>query len=239
MSLLIPLIVFSIASVITGIAGFGLGLISMGVLSLLLSLRYANLIITFVGCIQVVFILIQVREHIKIAYLLPLALGVAVGAPLGVFALASFDEHLLKRILGGFILFYVVYDLWLQDRIRFTVNRWSGIGFGFAAGALGGAFSVGGPPAIMYLTSQKVDKYVFKASIAGLLVALIAIKIPFFLINGLLKAEDLPIILLFLIPGVGGVLVGMKIFSVLPSRVFKIIVHVLLVASGAMLLIKG
>jgi hypothetical protein len=239
MSLIIPLIVFALASFITGIAGFGLGLVSMGVLSLLLNLRYANLIITFVWCIQIFFILLPIRKHISWYYVLPLILGMAVGAPIGVFALANVDEHLLKRVLGGFIVLYVIYDLFFREKYKIRLNRWSGIGFGLVSGALGGAFSVAGPPAIMYLTSQDLEKYALKASMAAYLMGIITLKIPFFFINDLLSLEDLPIILLFLIPGIGCAFLGVKVFHRIPAGGFRIVVQVLLFASGAMLLIKG
>jgi uncharacterized membrane protein YfcA len=239
MELIFPIVVLSVAATVTGVAGFGLGLVSMGLLSYFIGLKDANVVVTLVGLCLVTSLLIPLRQHIKFRNLLLLLIGMLGGTPIGVFIIAHFDEHIMKRILGGFILCYFCYELFLSSRVNYHFGRKSGVFFGLLSGTFEGAFSTGGPPVVLYITSQRWDKYTTKATVLSFFMGVIMVKIPLFFLNDMLTVADLPQVALFLVPGAAGGMLGAWLFKKLPQHVFRIIVQGLILFSGLLLLITG
>ena len=110
-------------------------------------------------------LLVHLRQHIRVKRFMPMVLGGFVGLPLGVLFLHRADSQTVKLVLGVVILLYVVWSV--LDRSlsqREAGSIWGAIA-GAAGGALGGAFNTGGPPAIMYLATQKWSPESIKANL--------------------------------------------------------------------------
>lgn len=237
--MLAPLLIFGAASLVTGLAGFGIGMMTMGILPYFIGFRTANVMITIVSLVMLAVVLWPIRKHLRVREMLPVLLGLALGIPFGVFLLARVDESVMKRVLGGFILAYVGYEIFLRKRVAFDVPRRLGYLLGFVGGAFGGAFSTGAPPAVAYINSRRWDKNTCKANIALYLIVLGCYKVPFLFAGRLVSVGELPRILLFLVPGLIGSLGGMYLFSRISTRAFRVVVYVLLAASSLLLLVRG
>jgi uncharacterized protein len=83
-----------------------------------------------------------------------------------VWAAQRLDERLVMIGLGVLMVGYALYLL-LGWRVP-QLSRRSGALFGFASGLLQGAFNSGGPPLVMYGTSQQWSPQAFKSNIQSL-----------------------------------------------------------------------
>ena len=227
------------ASFISGLSGFGFGLVAMALLPLLIGIKLANAFVSF--CTLAIFtsLTIPLRKHIVWKTLLPLLAGTALGVPIGVYGLVNLPEGLLLKILAGFILSYVAFALLTQNRNHFRMNpRWGYLA-GFAGGIISGALSAGGPPVIMYCDSMNLGKKGFKATLQAYFVLMILYKIPLFYLTGLLTPE-LWRTLLYYSPFVAaGTVGGVLLFRRLSDLWFHRVVLVLLTAFAVIMFVKS
>ena len=91
----------------------------------------------------------------------------ALGAPLGVWALGRVDSRFLLPVLGGVIVAYALYALLSWRLPELTGRRWA-CGFGFVAGVLEGLFNFAGPPVIIYGQCRRWGPSEFKGNLQAL-----------------------------------------------------------------------
>jgi uncharacterized membrane protein YfcA len=227
------------ASFISGLSGFGFGLVAMALLPLLMGIKLANAFVSFCGLAIFASLTIPLRKHIAWKTLVPLLVGTALGVPIGIYVLVNLPEALLLKILAGFILTYVAYTLLTQNKAHFHMDRRWGYLAGFASGIISGALSAGGPPVIMYCDSLDLGKKGFKATLQVYFVLMILYKIPLLYVTGLLTAE-LWRTLLYYSPFVAaGTAGGVLLFRRLSDRWFHRLVLILLTAFAVIMIVKS
>jgi uncharacterized membrane protein YfcA len=227
------------ASFISGLSGFGFGLVAMAILPLLMGIKLANAFVSFCGLAIFTGLTIPLRKHIAWKALLPLVVGLVLGVPIGVYGLVNLPEGLLLKILACVILSYVGFALFVRQRVHFLMDRRWGYLAGFISGIISGALSAGGPPAIMYCDSLNLDKKGFKATMQVFFIAMILYKIPIFYMAGLLTGE-LWRTLLYYSPFVAlGTVVGVLLFHRLSDLWFRRVVLFLLTSFAVLMFIKS
>jgi uncharacterized membrane protein YfcA len=227
------------ASFISGLSGFGFGLVAMALLPLLIGVKLANAFVSFCGLAIFTSLTIPLRKSIAWKTLVPLLIGTALGVPIGVYGLVNLPESLLLKILAGFILCYVAFTLLTYNRVHFHMDRRWGYLAGFAGGIISGALSAGGPPVIMYCDSLNLGKKGFKATLQVYFVLMILYKIPLFYITGLITSE-LWRTLLYYSPFVAaGTVCGVLLFQRLSDLWFRRIVLIVLSAFAVLMIVKS
>ena len=227
------------ASFISGLSGFGFGLVAMALLPLLIGIKLANAFVSFCSVAIFSILTIPLWKHIVWKTLIPLLVGTALGVPIGVYGLVNLPESLLLKILAGFILSYVAFTLLTHNRVHFHMNRRWGYLAGFAGGVISGALSAGGPPVIMYCDSMNLGKKGFKATLQVYFVLMILYKIPLFYVTGLLTS-DLWRTLMYYSPFVAaGTACGVLLFHRLSDLWFRRIVLILLTAFAVIMIVKS
>jgi uncharacterized membrane protein YfcA len=227
------------ASFISGLSGFGFGLVAMALLPLLIGIKLANAFVSF--CTLAIFtsLTIPLRKHISWRALVPLLVGTALGVPIGVYGLVNLPEGLLLKILAGFILSYVAFSLLTQNKNHFHMDRRWGYLAGFVGGLISGALSAGGPPVIMYCDSLNLGKKGFKATLQVYFVLMILYKIPLFYVTGLLTPELWRTLLNYSPFVAAGTACGVLLFRRLSDLWFRRVVLVLLTAFALIMLVKS
>jgi uncharacterized protein len=237
MELYVLVAVVLAAGFVTGLSGFGFGLVSMGFLPLFMSIRVANPVVSIFSIFLFLAMIAPLRRHVRLDTLLPLLAGAALGMPAGIYGLALLDEVLLKRTLGGFILAYLAYDLLFRERLRVRPHAAWGFVAGVVAGAFSGAFSVSGPIAIMYIGTRHDDKLTLKANIVTYFLVLLVYKLLLMFLGGLITSEVLRYLLVFSLPTAVGMAAGVLLFRHVSSRVFTRVVQGVLLFSALLLLV--
>ena len=236
LTILLPAAVF-LAAFVSGLAGFGLGLVAMAILPYLLSVKVVTPITTLYAPLVFLAAFIPVRKHLEKKILVLVLVGAAAGVPLGVWGLATLPENLIKRVLGAVILLASTYELiWGRNKVGGIKPVW-GLPIGLFAGTLTGAFSTGGPPVMIYMTAQSDSRFAIKATATAYFISSSLYKVPFLWIHGLLTPEVLRLTLLLAPAAAVGVALGMLLFRRISNLVFRRIVLGLLTLSGLLLVI--
>ncbi len=234
--------VFAIAAgyAVRAVSGFGAGVIATPLLAFVLPLPVTVPLITVVGMLasarQVVrdWRLIDWR---RIAILVP---GSAAGVAVGLYVFNVLDQVLLARALGAYILLYALYSLFGHHVFKRTpsmpawlVHPIATVG-GFVATIFGG---LAGAIYATYLDALALSKTAFRVTMSTTLLILAAVRTVGYVATGVFHAEDFVLIAASLAPVAIGTLLGDRLHDRLDPVTFRRAIGVLLVASGAGLLL--
>lgn len=159
-------LIFFLAGSLQGMTGFGSALVAVPLLCLLVDAQTAVPLATLNSLVITAYLLTRLKNHVAIIKVLPLCLSALPGALLGVALLHRIDGHLFKILLGLLLLAYGIYNLVCSPAPRRRHPAWAWLA-GFMSGAIGSAFSVGGPPAILYATLNDWGKDEIKATLTA------------------------------------------------------------------------
>ncbi len=242
-----------------GLTGYGFGLVAMGLLPYAMTVADANALVAVLGLVVILIALAPRVREVRLRILLPLLLGALAGVPLGVFVLVRLDERLLRALLGAAILVALagsLYGSWraarsaaegtraTEDEViaggrggRRRGGRLLVVLIGVVSGSFGGAFSVSGPPVVIYFNEILSDKSAIKAHLVAYFTFIMMLRIPFLLAAGVYDRSLLEMILLGLPVVLVGLWIGTRLHDRLPSAVVRRIIQVLLAVSAALLIV--
>ena len=160
----VAIIVF-LAVVTQAATGFGLALVSMGLLAQLLGIQVAAPLVAMIALPLEFMLLVRYRHALNWKAVWQLSAASVVGIPLGILALKQVNEKIILTVLGLVIVGYAVYAL-INPRMPELQPGWAW-GFGFVAGLLGGAYNTAGPPAVIYGSGRRWSPPEFKSNLQG------------------------------------------------------------------------
>ncbi|MBK8989400.1 MAG: sulfite exporter TauE/SafE family protein [Chloroflexi bacterium] len=166
--MLVFFIVF-IAIFTQAVTGFGLALVSMPLLLLVMDIQMASPLVALVGIVAELLLLLHYRANLNMRAVARLIVASLVGIPLGVTLLRQVEAEVITAVLGGIIILYSLYALVGFRLPQLTRPIWA-YGFGFAAGLLGGAYNISGPPVIIYGACRRWPPAEFKSNLQGFFV---------------------------------------------------------------------
>jgi uncharacterized membrane protein YfcA len=250
-SFLLLALIFSIAAFAIGLTGYGFGLLAMGVLPYMMDVASANALVAVLALPVTISAVLPLRRSVDLARLVPMLCGALIGIPFGVLYLVRIDESIVRISLGAIILLAVAVSAYSARRgnaaaaersleapsLRRSPGRWFGVvGIGMVSGSFGGAFSVSGPPVVLYLNDAQRDKTAIKATLLAYFTFVIASRLPFLATSGILTGTLL-LRALALLPFVAaGLFVGTRLHNRLPSETIRRVIQVLLAISAVLLL---
>jgi len=226
------------AFLVLGLAGFGNGLVALGLLPLVMSPVSAIVLLTVYTVLATVVIFVPLRGDFDPRGMPALLLGSVAGTPLGVWLLATLPASTLNRAIGVVLLAVVALEWFGVYPERLPGQRWA-IGAGVAAGLLGAAVGTPGPPVVLYTASQGWSPRTIKANLQAFFLVNQAVIMLGYWWAGLLTVEVWRYAAVFLLPAALGLLVGMALFARVDQARFRRIVFALLCASGLLLVIRG
>ncbi|OLB52296.1 MAG: hypothetical protein DMD98_05960 [Candidatus Rokuibacteriota bacterium] len=221
-----------------GLAGFGIGLVSLAFLPYLMSPSEAIVLTTLYAAAFALAIFVPVRRDFTPARVADLIVGTVVGTPLGVWALATFPASVLNRLIGVMLLVAVGLEWRRLYPEKLEGRRW-GLGAGVLAGVIGGAVGTPGPPVVLYATTQGWGPRTIKANLQAFFVVNQAVILAGYGWAGLLTDEVWRLAAVFAVPAIAGVALGVGLFNRVDPVRFRRIVFALLFVSGLALLARG
>lgn len=145
--------------------GFGFGIAAMSVMPLFVPYTTCLATIGLVSGIQCIWIAVSYRKHIQWKTITPLAGGYFVFATLTNHLVMVQPSATMMRLLGGVLVLLSIYMIKFSKKLTVRPTLKAGI----IAGALGGtghaAFSIGGPPVVIYLLAATATPTAYLASI--------------------------------------------------------------------------
>ena len=218
-------------------AGFGGGLTSMPLITMVLPLKMAAPMSVMVGTATALYATWLSRKETDWKSAAVLILFSFAGIPVGLYALSYLPDHIMKIGLGGFIIIYSFYSLFIP-RLPIYDKRWIAAPMGAIAGALGAAFSTTGPPVVMYGMLRNLGPAAFRGTLNAFFTANNIAIIGGLATSGILTISTFKLVLFCIPTMILGSIVGQYVHKRISVKIFRIMVFLLLIASGAML-IKG
>ena len=225
-----------IAYLVRGICGFGSGLIAIPILSLVLPLHTAVPLVVMLDYLASAGQGVSQRRSIQWGEIGRLIIPALIGVSGGLLIFHKVDAELLTRILGGFVFSYALYSLWGPKIPR--VSGWWAVPAAVSGGAVGTLFGTGGPFYVTYLKARQLDKSAFRATFASIFLLDGTARVTGYLGTSvidiqlmLLLAMSLPLMIL-------GMFLGGKIHFGLSPEIFTRGISILLLASGATLILR-
>ena len=232
------MLIVLLASFVQGLSGFGFALVSIPLLSILIDIKEAVPLAALCGLVINIFLIIELKNHIKFFELKYLLIGSAVGIPIGTYFLSEADPELIGVLLGIIILLFVFLSLTQLIEQKGMNLRW-GYLFGILSGLLGGAFNTNGPPVLIYFYLQGWDKFKQKASITGFFIVTSLIIVTTHAITGI-TTEGVMINFFWSFPSViAGIIIGNRIFKKISTEIFNKIVLYGLIIIGIFMIFRS
>ena len=234
----VPAAVLVVAAFVQGVAGFGFGMVAMGLLPLVLPLTVAVPAVAVLGGLSNAAVLAENRGGLRRDAVLPLLAGAFVGVPLGVLFLHEADPRLVERALGIALVLYALHGLLARTAgsgAPPVASRWrDGVGAvaGSLGGVLGGAFNTGGPPVVLYVAWRRYPPAVVKAALQCFFLVSTAYQLALFAASGTLSETALRTAAVGL-PSLGvGLFAGIALGRRLDAAAFRRVVLVVLLVLG-------
>lgn len=233
--MLLAAIVLFFAFFVQSLAGFGTALIAMPVLVSLFGVTTAAPMFAILAQVGLLMMLARYRAAFNWRSVWRLMLAGCVAVPLGVRGAQLLDERTVTLLLGILTAGYGLYALsgLVVPRLH---ERW-GYVFGFCFGLLAGAYNTGGPPVVIYGSSQGWDASEFKFNNAALFLVGGLTTIAAHWGAGNITPEVLEMALILTPVMIAGKLTGFALDERIPPQRFRQGVLVLLVVLGVSLIV--
>ena len=148
------------AALAQGFSGFGFGIVMMASLSMCgADLERASVLTTMLSTVLVVSLLLQTRRYMRVDWKQAglLGIGLLAGVPIGYRLLLHYGGLPVGRIVFGIVLIAFAVNRMVTPHLKRRIPLFLAPVFGLFSGLLGGAFSSGGPPVVIYLYAQEDD----------------------------------------------------------------------------------
>jgi uncharacterized membrane protein YfcA len=160
------LIVVFVATLFRSAFGFGEALIAVPLLALFIPLKVASPLAVLVSITIAAVVVAQDWRKIHLSSTGWLVGSTLFGIPVGLLLLTSSHQKAVKIALGIFIVAFSVYSLLGRrpPELKTDSKAWL-LGCGFAAGVIGGAYGMNGPPLVIYGAMRRWSAQHFRATL--------------------------------------------------------------------------
>lgn len=232
---LILIVVIFVAIFVQSLVGFGSGLIAMPLLASALTLKIASPTFALVALVMELVMLARYRAEFAFGAVWRLMVTIVLGIPVGIASARWLDERIMLFCLGVVVCGYGLYGLF-APRLPHLKGRGWPFGMGFASGVLSGAYNTGGPPLIIYATSQRWLPQAFKANMQSMFLVGSVALVTGHLLGGSITGTVLRYAALALPVALVALLTGFRLERYIRPAAFRRAVLVLLVGLGLTLI---
>ena len=177
------------------------------------------------------------RKGFQWKLLLPFGLAGIITTYLGASIVVTISEQTLLRILGVFLVAYVIF-LFAKPTFKIPKNTISAVSGGAASGFFASLFGVGGAIRSVFLTAFNLPKSVYIMTAGAIAFVIDTTRITTYLLNNIRLDQQLLWGLLLFVPmSFTGAYFAKKIVNRIPQQKFRMVVAVFLFLVGAKFII--
>ena len=222
-------------AVVSGVAGFGMGVVFVGMWAHILTpIQTATLIVGY-GLVTQSYGIWKLRRALSWRRLAPFIIGGAVGAPIGALLLTYVDPTYLTPAVGVLLVLYSIYGLARPEIEPVKVGLTADAGIGVINGLLGGLTGLVGIIVTIWCQLRGWPKDEQRAVFQPVMVAASALTAVSLSIAGVVTAETIKLYLLGLPLLLAGLWIGFKLYGKLNDALFRRVLLALLLVSGLVL----
>jgi hypothetical protein len=230
------LITTFVGGIVTGLAGFAMGLVVSGVwLHILTPLQTAMLIVGY-GLLTQSYNIWRLRHALRWRMVAPFIIGGVVGVPLGTLLLAHMQPGYVRIGVGVLLIGYSSYFLARPHFKPMHARAAADVGIGVLNGVLGGMTGLAGPIITIWCQLRGWSKDEQRAVFQPVILAAFAISAISLSIAGAVTAQWVTFYLSGLVPLAAGLWIGLRLYGHLNEAAFRKVILVLLLLSGLALI---
>jgi uncharacterized membrane protein YfcA len=235
----IEIIIFSViffAMFIEGIIGFGSALISVPLLIQLVGIKTAPPTFALMALVNNIVMLVHYRAHWNFQSIWRILAASLPAIPLGIVLARVVPEKLAMVLLGGIVIAYALYALF-SPRIPQVSERW-GFLAGFTSGITHGAYTIAGPPLVIFGNARRWEPQEFKGNLQTIFFINGILIVAAHFVNGSITPDVLHYCAIMVVGGFLGLLLGFWMDKYIRPEFFRRAVLILLIFVGLSLIFK-
>lgn len=216
------------SGLLTGVTGFGFGLIAMAILATIMPLTQATAIVAVLTLSVTLLNLWTVRHEVRWRETLPILATALPAIAGGVRLLALLDVRSLRAGLVVMILAGCLSAIWTPRRA--VIRRafpWAMLA-GLIGGLFGGALGTGGPPVVLYELLRGWDKSQSKSTLCAYFSVTSLWRVALLVAQGVIDANIACASAPLLGPALAATYLGVLLFRRISTPVFRYITMALL-----------
>lgn len=219
-TLIAGLAVIFLASTTQGLAGFGFAIVSVPIMIIFISPKMVVPIVMMQAILINLLILIEARKWLDLKRIWPLIVAGIAGIPVGTYLLVVLDVNVLRVFIGSVIVpFAIAYMMGFTKQVKNEKLAFASIGF--ISGLLSASTSIGGPPVILFLVNQGVDKQTFRANLVAYYLVVALVVILAFVLSGVITTTVIQYAIWFLPATLLGTITGIKLAHKIDENLFR------------------
>lgn len=224
-----------VGGIVSGLAGFAMGLVVSGVwLHILTPAQTAALIVGY-GILVQSYSIWKLRHALSLRTLAPFVGGGVLGVPLGATLLGYIKPEFVQDGVGVLLIAYSSYFLIRPHVHSVRPSLPADVTVGFVNGILGGMTGLAGPVITIWCQLRGFRRDEQRAVFQPVILAAFMLTAISLTANGTVT-RDLMRIYLFGLPALGaGLWVGLKLYGHLNEQTFRKVILILLMLSGLVL----
>jgi uncharacterized protein len=227
-------------SVVFGITGFGAALVTVPIATHFVSLPFALALFVLMDLANAFRIGLENPRHAVRAEWTRMVPTILLGTLVGITLLVNLPRQAATLALGAFVLLFALYSLLHRAGAQRRVAAgWAYIA-GFAGGITSTVFGAGGPPYAMYLSSRRLSKEQYRATLGLATLTSISLRTLAFLATGILLDPKVWIYAVAIVPaGLAGLWAAGHLFRRISRETLMRVVALMLLASGVSLILRA
>lgn len=226
------------ATLVRSAFGFGEALIAVPLLALALPVETAAPVAVMVSITVAAIVVAQDWRDVQVPITVWLVLSSMAGIPLGLLLLRTVSEPIVKGALGIIVGAFAAASLLNRGSYELKNDRLVWL-FGVAAGILGGAYGMNGPPLVVYGALRRWSPGHFRATLQGYFLPASVMGMIGYWVAGLWTAS----VNRYYVVSLPGVLLAIALGRYTARRIeprrFLVYVHVGLFVIGVVLLLQA
>ena len=227
-----------LATLIRSAFGFGEALVAVPLLAFVIPVEVAAPVAVLVSITVALIVMLQDWRQVHVGSATRLVLPTVLGIPVGLALLSAGPEPMVKAVLATVIVAFSTHSL-LRGETREMKNDNLAWLFGFAAGVLGGAYGMNGPPLVMYGSLRRWSPQHFRATLQAYFLPASLVGLCGYWLAGLWTAR-VSRMYLFSLPFVlVATFLGRAVNRRMAAGRFLVYVHAGLIAVGIALLVQA
>lgn len=232
--MLVPaMAIFLIAAVVQAVTGFGFALVATPLLAMAAGPQHAVIATSLVSLAINLGTVWADREHVQWRTAGRLLGWACLGMPLGLVAFTQLSPGALSAVIAAVVLGCT---LLVWRRWHIAPTGWAARGAGVLSGVLTTATGTNGPPLVAAMHGMGLTPRAFRATLAGLFVAVGSIGVASLTASGSTTRTDLLLLAAGLPVAFLGGWIGRRLVAGLDAERFRHVVLSALVASSAVAL---
>jgi uncharacterized membrane protein YfcA len=225
------------SAIVSAVAGFGFGLLSVPLISLAIDLHPTVIVSSVIGLLTNLVQTYRYRRSADLSLVRRICIGAIVGMPLGFVVYNLISDRALRLVLGVAVLLAVVALARGLDLAH--VGASLDIGLGFLSGVLNTSISTNGPPLVFGLQARKLNPEPFRATLSVVFAISGVVGMALFAGGGKVHVSEL-VLSAVALPAMGlGLLVGFPLRHRFSAERFRVLVLCLLVGAAAASIAKA